>query len=171
MIVCPVCEHPQAQGTECELCGKQLVEGSAELPAPAPFEELELTRHGDVDAPADRIAELEPTALQVGADAAIEPVPLEATRADPIDVAVEPTPDVERIADGIPDEPRTEVPLFVTCRYCRTEAIGGERVCARCGMRLPDFGAPTQGDEAPVRQCGCGAIVRGSLCPACGARR
>ena len=171
MIVCPVCEHPQAQGTECELCGKRLDEGTAELPAPAPLEGLEPTRHGDVDAPAERVAELEPTALDVGADAAPEPVPLEATRADPIDVTVEPAPDVERIADGIPEEAPTEVPLFVTCRYCRTEAIGGERVCARCGMRLPDFGAPPPDDETAARQCGCGAIVRGSLCPACGARR
>ena len=170
MIACPVCDHPQAQGTECEVCGKRLVEGPAGIPAVAPLEGLELTRQPGVDAPPERLGELEPTALPAGADAPPEAMPLEATRVDPVDVAVEPVPDVERIADGIPVDARTEVPLFVTCRYCRTEAMPDERVCARCGMRLPDFGGPIP-EEATPRQCGCGAIVRGTVCPSCGARR
>ncbi len=171
MIVCPVCEHQQAQGSECELCGKKLVHGPAGIPAVAPLEGLELTRHGDVDAPVESIGELEPTALQGGVDAAPDPVPIEATRLDPVDVTVEPAPDIERIADEIPDDAPTEVPLFVTCRYCRTEAMPGERVCGRCGMRLPDYGGPAASREPPPRQCGCGALVSGVLCPVCGARR
>ncbi len=173
MIVCPVCEHSQAEGAECEVCGKRLVEGPAGIPVVPPIEGLEPTSAGDVDAPVERVGELEPTALAAGPDAPVEPVLLEATRMAPVEVAVEATPDVERIGDAIPDDAATEVPLFVTCRYCRTEAMPGERVCARCGMRLPDFGGPAAaGREPEQRVCGCGAIVRGTgMCPSCGARR
>ncbi len=172
MIVCPVCEHPQGQGPECEVCGRRLVEGPAGIPAVAPLAGLEPTRQPDVDVPAERLGGLEPTALPAGADAAPQPVPLEPTRIEPVEVVVEAAPGVERVGDGIPDDARTEVPLFVTCRYCRTEAMPGERVCARCGMRLPDFGGPIPEAATSDRQCGCGAIVRGGgLCPSCGARR
>jgi hypothetical protein len=172
MIVCPVCEHPQAQGAECEVCGKRLVEGPGGIPAVATLDALEPTRQPEVDVPAERLGELEPTAFAIGVDVAPDPVPIEATRLDPVDVTVEATPDVERIADGIPDDPRTEVPLFVTCRYCRTDAMPGDHVCGRCGMRLPDYGGPRRDDSAAPRQCGCGNLVRaGAMCPACGARR
>ncbi len=170
-MICPVCEHPQAQGAECEVCGKRLVEGPGGIPAVDPLEGLEPTGLASVDAPADRLLELEPTALPPRAETLPEPLALEPTRVDAVDVAVEPTPDVERIGDGLPEDARTEVPLFVTCRYCRTEAMPGDRVCARCGMRLPDYGGPAASSEAAPRLCGCGALVRGSVCPACGARR
>ncbi len=171
MIVCPVCEHPQAQGGECEVCGKRLVEGPAGVPAVAPLDGLEPTRAADVATGVERLGELEPTTYARGADAPPEPVLVEPTRVAPVDVDVEQAPDVERIEDAIPDDAPTEVPLFVTCRYCRTEAMPGERVCARCGMRLPDFGGPVRDDGAAPRRCGCGALVRGTACPACGARR
>ncbi len=170
MIVCPVCEHAQPQGGECEICGKRLVEGPAGIPAVAPLDGLEPTRIEDVQAGVERIGDLEPTAHAAARDAPLDPVLVEPTRVDPVTVAVEPVPDVERIGDDIAQEARTEVPLFVTCRYCRTEAMPGERVCARCGMRLPDFGGPAPA-EAAGRLCGCGAFVRGTMCPACGARR
>ncbi len=171
MIVCPVCEHPQAQGGECEVCGKRLVEGPAGIPAVAPLDDLEPTRVADAPTGVARLRELEPTAYAQGADAPLEAVLVEATRVAPVDVAVEPAPDLERIGDGIPDDGPTEVPLFVTCRYCRAEAMPGERVCGRCGMRLPDFGTPSSEDEPAARLCGCGATVRGGACPSCGARR
>ncbi len=171
MIVCPVCEHQQVTGAECDVCGKRLVEGPAGIPAVAPLDGLEPTRQPGADAPADRLSELEPTALGRAGDVAPEPVSLEPTRIDPVDVAVEAAPDLERIGEGIPDDPRTEVPLFVTCRYCRTEAMPDERVCGRCGMRLPDFGGPRPDADVAPRICGCGAAVRGALCPSCGARR
>ncbi|HET8539240.1 MAG TPA: hypothetical protein VFL83_05155 [Anaeromyxobacter sp.] len=173
MIVCPVCDHAQPQGGECEVCGKRLVTGPAGIPPVAPVEGLELTRHPDAAAAAtgvERLGELEPTAFAAAGDVAPEPVALEATRVAPVDVAVEPAPDVERLADGLPDDAPTDVPLFPVCRYCRTEAMPGERVCARCGMRLPDLGAPAPAEGAPARRCGCGAMVRGALCPSCGAR-
>jgi hypothetical protein len=171
MIVCPVCEHAQPQGAECEVCGKRLVHGPAAIPAAPPVDGLEPTLHVAVETHPERIGELEPTAHARAADAPPEPVLIEPTRMQPVDVAVDPTPEIERIGDGIPDDAATEVPLFVTCRYCRTEALPGERVCARCGMRLPDFGGPAPSGEAPARICSCGAPVRGSMCPACGARR
>lgn len=171
MIVCPVCEHAQAAGADCDVCGKKLVHGPAGIPPVAPIDGLEVTRHGAVAAEAERLPDLEPTAYGAAGEAPPDPVALEPTRAAAVDVAVEPTPDVERIEDGLPDDARTEVPLFVTCRYCRTEAMPGERMCARCGMALPDFGGPGALPEALPRICSCGAPVRGSLCPACGARR
>ncbi|HEX9051036.1 MAG TPA: hypothetical protein VF841_10925 [Anaeromyxobacter sp.] len=172
MIVCPVCEHAQPQGGECEVCGKRLVEGSDGAAAVARLDGLEPTRAEGVEAPVEPIGALEPTAHAPARDAPAEPVLLERTRVDPVEVAVEPIPDVERIGDTIPEDARTEVPLFVTCRYCRAEAMPGERVCGRCGMRLPDFGGPAPAAEAAGRQCGCGAIVRGGgMCPSCGARR
>jgi hypothetical protein len=172
MIVCPVCEHAQPEGGDCELCGKRLVEGPAGIPAVAPLDGLEPTRRDDVETGVERIGDLEPTAHAVARGAPAEPVVLEPTRVAPVEVAVEAVPDLERIGDAIPEDAPTEVPLFVTCRYCRTEAMPGERVCARCGMRLPDFGGAASRTEPAGRQCGCGAIVRGGgMCPACGARR
>ncbi len=172
MIVCPVCEHPQAQGAECEVCGKALATGAAAAADVPALDGLEPTSVGSgVDAPVERVAELEPTAFRAAPDALPEPLPLEETRVAPVDVEVEPAPEIERLDAAIPDDGRTEVPLFVTCRYCRTEAMPGERVCARCGMRLPDFGGPAPAGAIPVRLCGCGMIVRGTACPSCGARR
>jgi hypothetical protein len=181
MIVCPVCEHPQAQGAECEVCGKRLVAGvsAADLAIPA-VEGLEPTRVAPVEAPAERVLELEPTFLDVAGVAAAAPAldvtpDLEATRAAPVDVDVAPAPDVERTAMAIPDDAPTAVPAFATCRYCRTPAMPGERICSRCGMRLPVVAVAAAGaGDAPVvlRTCTCGATVRpdASLCPACGAR-
>jgi hypothetical protein len=181
MIVCPVCEHQQAQGAECEVCGKRLATGvaPADLAIPA-VEGLEPTFHAAAAAPAaDRVAELEPTrhdAALTAAAPALDVTPdLEATRAAPVDVEVAPTPDVERTAAGIPDDAPTALPAFVTCRYCRTPAMPGERICARCGMRLPvveaGAAAAAASEEAPL--CSCGMTLRPgvSLCPSCGARR
>jgi hypothetical protein len=179
MIVCPVCEHPQAQGAECEVCGKRLVAGvsAADLAIPL-VEGLEPTLQGAVDAPSDHVPELEPTLLDTAAATAAAPAfdvtpDLEATRAAPVDVQVAPVPDVERTAMELPGDVPTALPVFATCRYCRTPAMPGERLCSRCGMRLPLVAAPA-GDAVPevLRTCTCGTAVRpgASLCPACGAR-
>jgi hypothetical protein len=178
MIVCPVCEHQQAEGAECDVCGKRLTRGvsAAELAIPA-VEGLEPTRHGAADAPAEVVPELEPTLHRsaTAAPAADLTPGLEATAAAPVDVEVEPTPDLERTAEEIPGDLPTILPAFATCRYCRTPAMPGERVCARCGMRLPVISETPVGEpaaEEALRTCTCGTAVRPGtpLCPSCGAR-
>ena len=83
------------------------------------------------------LPELEPT-LAAPTDAPEERTPdLEATRAAPIDVDAPPMADVERIEAPIPGDAPTALPIAPVCRYCRTPAVPGERLCSRCGMRLP----------------------------------
>jgi hypothetical protein len=88
-----------------------------------------------------------------------------------VDVDVEAVPELERSGEGIPGDAPTAVPAIVVCRYCRTPALPGERVCGRCGMRLPVFDrAPEDASTAAGRRCSCGVWVTGSVCPTCGAR-
>ncbi len=173
MIVCPVCEHAQPEGAECALCGKRFG-GAATATPVAPLEGLETTRHaaGGVALPAS-IPELEPT-RHAAAPLVADAVPdVEPTAAAPVDVAAAPLPDLERTQAELPGDGPTPLPAQVICRYCRTPAGAGERICGRCGMRLPVASPPA----APVaeadrpRLCSCGAPVSGALCPSCGARR
>jgi hypothetical protein len=173
MIVCPVCEHAQAQGTECEVCGRRLARGpsAADLAVP-PVLDLEPTSHAPIDAPEQRLPELEATRHAAAAAVAGEPVPgIEATRTAPVDVDAEPVPDVERTSAPIPGDSPTAIPAITVCRYCRTPAAPDERICGRCGMRLPVIVVAGEGEgEPPPRVCTCGTPVRGALCPSCGAR-
>jgi hypothetical protein len=178
MIVCPLCEHAQPGGLECELCGRLLTDVSGEAVDPAPLEGLEPTLQEQVAAPAvETFPELQPTG-QSGGDAAVaagagsfeELLPTLSAPVD--DLGAEPVPELERIGEDIPDDERTPYPAVVACRYCGTEGGFGERLCGRCGMRLPvaePFPAAAEA-EGGVR-CGCGMLVQGSRCPACGARR
>ena len=179
MIVCPVCEHAQAQGAESEVCGKRLVAGvsAADLAIPAVLG-LEPTRFDPADAVEDRMPDLEPT-LRGADDAAFadDRTPdLEATRAAPVDVDAPPAPDIERTGEGVPDDGPTLLPEVTICRYCRTPAAPGDRLCARCGVKLPviplALAAGGAGEPEQARICSCGATVRpdSALCPSCGAR-
>lgn len=172
MIVCPVCDHPQALGSECEVCGKRLAVhgvGGDEVP---PLDGLEPTLFTAVDAAPDAVPGLEPTRAAPVGPGAPEPLgaALEPTCVPPVQVDVVPTPDVERTATERSDAERTPLPVFVTCRYCRTPAMPGERLCGRCGMRLPVPAAAAGEAAPPGRRCGCGAWVVSGPCPACGAR-
>lgn len=178
MIVCPVCEHAQARAAECEVCGKPLdapgvAAGSAA--DPPPLDLLEPTRHAAIGAVHAPLLELEPT-LHTPVDAFTEsPTEIEPTRAAPVDVDAPPAPDLERTEQaGIPGDRPTPVPASVVCRYCRTEALPGERICDRCGMRLPVLPGAVAARGArtpPLRHCSCGLAVRGwSACPGCGGR-
>ncbi len=174
MIVCPVCEHAQERGAECEVCGKALlVRGAAAIPEVAPVEGLEPTGHAAVDAIEETVPELEPT-LHRPVDVDAPPVPdVEPTRTGPVDVVADTVPDLERTQADLPDDGPTPLPLTVTCRYCRTPAMPGERICGRCGMRLPALpgAAPPAAPLAEARRCtDCGAIAPGARCPACGSR-
>ncbi len=170
MIVCPVCEHAQTAAAECEACGSRLDDrAAAARPAPAPLEGLEPTAHEPIRVRAERLPDLEPTAHAPAGDVPADPLDLDPARAAPVDVDAPGLEDLERTEAGIPGDGPTPLPVFPVCRYCRTPALPGERICARCGMRLP----VVQDAEAPARvarRCGCGALVAGSACPACGAR-
>jgi hypothetical protein len=173
MIVCPVCEHAQAEGAECDVCGRRLLHGPGAIPAVAPVEGLEPTMHAAAgDAGLDPVDELEPTRLLSGPDAPPEVAPdVERTAVAPVDVAVEPVPDLEPTAAELPGDAPTAVPAFVTCRYCRNPAMPGERVCGHCGMRLPSFERAPDAAAGVQRICSCGAPLRSAgPCPLCGAR-
>lgn len=176
MIACPVCEHQQQAGSECEVCGRHLVEGRGTDAPVAPLEGLELTTldpAGAAALPAAPVEGLEVTAFERAEEPLLsEVVPdLEQTRAEPVEVGLDPTPDVERVMAGLPEDGPTLLPLVVICRYCRTEAGPGEKLCARCGMKLAAIvtPAPAAGAAGP-RLCSCGTPVTRSRCPACGAR-
>ncbi len=175
MIVCPICEHQQAQGAECEVCGKRLLTGVAAVAATpvVPVDGLEPTLHAPIDAGDVVLVELEPTLHAAAGPVAGDTTPdMEATSAAPVDVDVTPTPDIERTATGIPGDLPTVLPALALCRYCRTPAMPDERICSRCGMRLPVIAPSIAHAAPPVRHCSCGTVVRAgaSLCPTCGAR-
>lgn len=175
MIVCPVCEHQQSTGAECEVCGKRFAPGSLPIPPVAPMEGLEATQHGPVDLgfePGASLPDLEPT-LAPPVDAPEESTPgVEPTRTAPVDVDAPPIPDLERLEAGIPGDGPTALPLAPVCRYCRTPSVPGERLCSRCGMRLPviDAGLVPQGTEGLHLCTNCGTLTTRELCPACGNR-
>ena len=176
MIACPVCQHAQEHGAECEVCGKRLVAGLTPADrAIAPIEGLEPTGFVQANVLEEPLPDLEPTLRGADAPVVEERTPgLEATRAPPVDVGdAPPVPDLERTAQEIPDDAPAALPDAAICRYCRTPAAPGDRLCARCGVRLPVVRRTTSREEPDrLRVCTCGTTVRpgAALCPSCGAR-
>lgn len=168
MVVCPLCEHPQAVGTECEVCGRPLGPGAVDVPVPA-LDGLEPTGFAPQAADAAPIPDLEPTRFLATLATPEAVADLERTAAPPVHLLAEPIPDLERTQAETVDDLGTPVGPVV-CRYCRTPAGPGERLCGRCGMKLPVPVAPRAEAGAAASLCSCGAPVRGRLCPACGAR-
>jgi hypothetical protein len=191
MIVCPVCEHTQPFSGECEVCGKALGPAGAG-DAESPFmvsvsnqerlDGLEPTLHAvlrqaqdERTAAPELLAELEPTAAaRTGAVSAApellaELEPTAAARTGAVDPA--PVPDLvpTAVAD-LPGDGPTPQPIAVLCRYCRSPAMPGERMCGHCGMRLP-VAAGRPAPTAAPRACSCGLPVSGAVCPGCGARQ
>lgn len=181
MIVCPVCEHQQDFGVECDVCGKAL--GGLDRLGPPPVA-------------LERVEGLEVTVPERLGEVAVERMgELEVSRYAPVQVAIELTPDlqasrmadvgevaVERVADltvdRAPDDgQRTVLPEGpVTCRYCRNVQASGV-MCERCGMRLPQIGAAPDvvggrlldAEEVKVRCRACGApATAGKKCTDCG---
>jgi hypothetical protein len=185
MVVCLVCEHQQAFGLECEVCGKDLGDlgGLGPPPvAPTPIEGLEVTvpeRIGEVAV--ERVGELEVTSLDTRGLAVMpEAVP----DLDTGNAAAVGAVSVERIADlssdrAADDGVRTQAPTgAVTCRYCRNVQASG-LICNTCGMRLPKGPtAPVQavpvgvGENRSIRCRACGApATPGLRCSDCGAQQ
>ncbi len=185
MIVCPVCEHAQPDGAECDVCGRRLAEArvgpAAAAPPPASREGFEPTRLPDAPGAGaflEAAPELEPTRFAPVDAPDLAAVELEPTRAAPVDAAGEEVPDLEPTAQaGLPDDGPTPPPYAPTGRSCRTPAAEGERVCGRCGMRLPFVDGPLlvpldgpAPEEGPRGCPSCGVPASGKLCPTCGAR-
>jgi hypothetical protein len=181
MIVCPVCEHSQAMGSECEQCGKVLalvpVEALPEAPPPAGFE---VTGLGDASAPElppVRIADLEATPLAAGGpDLPVQPpAGLELSQQAPVgEVTVEMVGDLDRAREE-PTEKTAPTVGALRCRYCQhAQADGG--FCDRCGMRLPKIpepdleALPGAASKMVWTRCrACGAPAKGgSQCGDCG---
>lgn len=184
MIICPVCDHVQPEGTECDVCGR-VFPAPAIVAAPvAPLPELELTPHagGRVAVEVAVLPELDSTRMKAGPDLPPQVVQdLEATRAaatGAVQVAPMQELDTGRAQD---DGVRTAAPVgAVTCRYCRNVQAQG-LLCDNCGMRLPRArpaatavaGAKRPGgdDDGWVACSTCHTPVRpGKACSQCGTR-
>jgi hypothetical protein len=140
MIICPVCDHVQPEGTECDVCGRVFPAPVVDAAPVARLAELELTPHAGGRGPVEVavLAELDATRMKAGPDLPAQVVPdLELTRAGAtgaVPVAPMLELDTGRAQD---DGVRTVAPTgAVTCRYCRNVQAEG-LLCDNCGMRLP----------------------------------
>lgn len=166
MIICPVCEHQQAQGAECEVCGKKLTAVAPVAVQVAAMPDLEQTQlaGGKAPVPAASIPDLELTRQAPAQNIAVQPVQdLDTGRSSAGNVAVAPIPDVDTgraASDGM----KTAAPTgAVVCRYCRNVQATGS-VCERCGMRLPRARLETPAAAAAAKAPEAGERAR---CPRC----
>ena len=161
-----MCEHQQAQGDECEVCGKKLTAAAPVVVAVATLPELEQTQLAGGRAPvqAAAIPDLELTRQQPARDVAVQPVPeLDTGRSSAGDVAVAPMADMDT-GRAASDGTRTAAPSgAVVCRYCRNVQATGA-VCERCGMRLPKLRMERTETAAPAGRVEAGEWTR---CPRC----
>ena len=184
MIICPLCDHVQPEGTECDVCGRVFPVPAVDTAPVAPLAELELTPHagGRVAVEVAALPELDLTRQKAGPDLPAQVVPdLELTRAGATGtVPVETVPELDtgRAQD---DGVRTAAPVgAVVCRYCRNVQAQG-LLCDNCGMRLPRARVaatavatakrPGGDDEAWAACSSCHTPVRpGKVCSECGTR-
>ncbi len=186
MPVCPLCHHTQAQGAECEECGKLLAVGKrAEIPI-LPLDELESARFDAEPAPPVQVAPMpDQERHQVGPTPDVAAGGMEELERHvmlPFDPMFLET--IEGIDRGREQDDGVRTVLSsaqVFCRYCKTPATTGV-MCERCGMRLPrragvgppapapaESKASTTGEAAWTRCRTCGAPAKGGLkCGDCG---
>lgn len=175
MLTCPVCEHAQQGGDECEVCGKRLAVTGGVGWQVEPIPGLEPTLAGPVEVGGERVEGLEPTRFEAAPEQALEAGGdwMEQTAAAPVAaVATEVPPGLEgHLAAHVPDGgPDLLAPTV--CRYCRTTAAPGDRFCGRCGMRIPLFDARQVAAEILGARCrDCGGDTAGGRCRRCGARQ
>ncbi len=170
MARCPLCDHEQALGDACDVCGRAL-RGAGVVLAPAPpLEGLEPTGHAPAAAPAGALVlmpELEPTGVAaVPLVAGPREAWIEATLQEAVSVAVEPL-EVERTAGDGERSPRE---ALASCRYCGELVPDGEAFCLRCAMHIEPRASAQEAAPDLVRCRGCGAAGSGERCPACGER-
>jgi len=149
MSTCPLCEHAQAAGEECEVCGHKLTGPGTEMEPVAPLAGLEPTRMEAVDVAAETFPDLEPTRLEAVVVPSEDPGWADPMRAEPAHEGIpDPVPGLEHHrVEPVPDEGPALDPLApVVCRYSRSAAMPGDKFCGRCGMRLARFD--------PVRMAG-----------------
>jgi len=181
-MICPVCEHQQDFGVECDVCGKTF--GGLDDLGPPPVMD-------------QKMEGLEVTLFAPQAEVPLEQMgELEVTRFAPVNVAADVTPDVEHASinsvgevavDRMPDISEDRVPDDgqrtavsdgpVTCRYCRNVQAEGV-LCDRCGMKLPVVALPVLavtgtliggGGDNKTRCRSCGAPAKGGeRCGDCG---
>jgi len=159
MIICPMCEHQQAQGIECEVCGKKLSVAAPVAVAVVPLPEMELTQlpGGRAPVPVAAIADLELTRQQAVGAVAVQPVSdLDTGRSAPVgNIVSAPVQDLDS-GRALSDGHRTAAPTGpAICRYCRTPQESG-LVCDRCGMRLIKLRTPP-----PQARAGEGLVAAG----------
>ncbi|MDP1824627.1 MAG: hypothetical protein Q8L48_15330 [Archangium sp.] len=181
-MICPVCEHQQEFGMECEVCGKELGGLAGLGPPPVQtvrMEGLEVTvpeKLGEV--PVEKMGELEVTrfaAVNVAPDVTPD---LDFTARAPVgDIPIDRVADMSE--DRVPDDgQRTAFATGpATCRYCRNVQATGT-MCERCGMKLPIVAVPPleaivgkalSDYESKVRCRSCGAPAKaGERCGDCG---
>lgn len=151
MIICPLCEHQQLQGDECDSCGKKLQAPRPVAVPVAPLVELEQTQFagGRAAVATEVVPELELTRQRSGPDLPPQVVPdLAPTLIDKAALAAVPVEQMPDIDTGRAEDDgvRTMAPIGpVVCRYCRNVQSEG-MVCDKCGMRLPRarIDVPTQ---------------------------
>lgn len=173
MVVCPICEHAQSGGSECEVCGRRHQDVAEPAPPIAALDGLESTLQPAASAAGTAaMPDLERTGVaSVPPPPGMAPPAFEATSVGPVDLPVGALLGIERTGDGAPAEEPTPYPAVVSCRYCRAEADPGEKICNRCGMRLPTAKLrPPEAVGEEARMCSCGVPLRGPRCPSCGAR-
>ena len=90
MIICPLCDHVQPEGTECDVCGKRFPLPTAAAAAPiATLPELEATPHAGGRAPVSVavLPDLDLTRVRSGPDLPVQMVPdLQLTRARDMEI-------------------------------------------------------------------------------------
>jgi len=154
MPACALCENVQASGEACEVCGQPFAPDQRTPLVVEPLEGLEPTILPSVQAGGEGIPDLE------------------ATSVDPVEVEAPALEDLQPTQlDGVPDEEPDASPPATLCRYCRNPAPAGEAFCGHCGMMLPGHSAGAESPSVEAILCReCSTPVKGTSCPACGAR-